>query len=349
MFRRLKERIMGLLRLGAYGGFVFVGLACVAARSVYGDVGESSVMVGREFANMKELVAGSHRVRINGEEVFVRATTVAQPTNEILDKAEHLCRENSQGLDEVMQQPERVLSNDLRASLAAMGPLASGILRREAGGEGTVACLSHQGGGGIAGLGARLAAFGKSRDLADIGKIRYVYVRPTAGGKSQVITVWSEGSMRIEKLFPQNGEDAGGGEPRLAPRPPEGKRTLTAEIVGAPYAIHVFDSTATPAEVLAYYDKTMTERGFERSEEVQQAALDEARVYVSNDAQLMIHAVADGTRTAVSIIEMPVVAKLASHDRGQTTPHAPEPSRPGACVFCDATSRVIKQSAGGLD
>lgn len=300
---------MGLLRLGTYGGCVFVGLALVAARSVYGDVGESSVLVGREFANMKELVAGSHRVQINGEEVFVRAVTLAQPTDEILDKAEQLCRENSQGLDEAMQQPEKVLSAETKASLAAMGPLAHGILRTGSHGEGTVACLSHQGGGGIAGLASRLATFSQSRDLADIGKLRYVYVRPTTGGKSQVITVWSEGSMRIGKLFPQSGQEAGGEPPRLGPPPPGGKRTLSAGVVGAPYAVHVYDSDSPPAEVLSFYDKAMEQRGFTRSEEVQRAAMDEARVYVGDGGQLMLHAVADGTRTAVSLIEMPVVAR----------------------------------------
>ena len=58
-----------------------------------------------------------------------------------------------------------------------------------------------------------------ARHLGRLGDLRYVYARALEGGRSHVVTVWTEGSIRLDRLFPTGG-DAPGEDPPALPRPP---------------------------------------------------------------------------------------------------------------------------------
>ena len=200
MARSTSERVKGVFRVGVFALVVTGTLGMLSARSVYGDIGESSMVVGRELSGMKDLVGGSHRVHINGEQVFVASAMTEGSVDVVLDRFEALCRESSQGLDDAIQNPDTAsakLPADVAALIADHGPMRSGILRKQGGGEGVVACLAHSGGGGISGLATRLATFAKSKDLGNVGKLRYVYARredgDVPGAKTHVVTVWTDG------------------------------------------------------------------------------------------------------------------------------------------------------------
>lgn len=298
------ERLRGLGRLGVFTTFVFVGLAAAAARSARSDAGEASLVMGREFANLGGAIQNGQRVRLNGEQIYVGSTTVDLPTNEVLDRFEALCRKGSQGLDEVAKNPSLGLPEEKRAWLSGLGLEGLGIIRSESHGEGTVACVTHGGGGGFKGLAERLAGFSTSLDLKDLGRLRYVYTRPTSNKKrSQVITVWTDGSMRLGRLFPGPGTEAPGADPVSVPRPPDATRMLSTEVDGAPYGIHLYESAKTPAEVLHFYDERLAAEGWTAVEEVPRAAT-EARAFSKDGAELLLFT-EPGPRTTVSLIELP--------------------------------------------
>ncbi len=298
------ERLRALGRLGVYTTFVFVGLAAVAARSARSDAGEASLVMGREFANLGGAIQNGQRVRLNGETLYVGSTTVDMPTNEVLDRFEALCRQGSQGLDEVVRDPSLGLPAEKRSWLDQLGPEGLGILRNESHGEGTVACVTHGGGGGFKGLAERLGNFSRDLDLQHLGKLRYVYTRPTSDKRrSQVITVWTDGSLRLGHIFPTSGGEAPGTDPVSAPRPPDATRMLSAEIDGAPYGIRLYESARSPAEVLKFYDQRLAAEGWTSAAEVPRAAA-EARSYSKGGAELLLFAEA-GPRTTVSLVELP--------------------------------------------
>lgn len=298
------ERLCGLGRLGVYTTVVFLGLTVVAARSARSDAGEASMVMGREFASLGGAIQNGQRVRLNGEQIYVGSTTVDLSTNEVLDRFEALCRKGSQGLDEVVRDPSLGLPEEKRTWLTNLRLGGLGIVRNESHDEGTVACITHGEGGGIRGLVQRLANFSESLDLKDLGKLRYVYVRSTSDKRrSQVITVWTDGSLRLGHLFPKPNLDAPGVDPVSAPRPPESTRLLSAEIDGAPYGIRLYESDKTPTEVLRFYEGHLISKGWTNAEEVVRAA-GEARAFSKEGAELLIFA-DPGPRTSVSIIELP--------------------------------------------
>ena len=298
------DRLKGLGRLGVYTTCVFLGLAAVAARSARSEAGEASLVMGREFANLGGAIQNGQRVRLNGEQIYVGSTIVDMPTSEVLDRFEALCRKGSQGLDEVVKDPALGLPEEKKSWLAGLGAEGLGIVRNESHGEGTVACITHGGGGGVRGLAERLAAFSSSLDLKELGRLRYVYTRPTSNKKrSQVITVWTDGSMRLGHLFPAPGVEAPGGDPVSVPRPPEATRLLSAEIDGAPYGVRLYESAWKPADVLRFYDERLKSEGWTATEEVPRAAA-EARAYSKGGAELLLFA-EPGPRTAVSLVELP--------------------------------------------
>ncbi|RYE73985.1 MAG: hypothetical protein EOO74_12230, partial [Myxococcales bacterium] len=250
---KVLKRLKGLARVGVFSTGALVLLGLVAARNARSEAADASLLVGREFAGLGDLVAQGYRVRLNGEEIQVGSTTVNLPTNEVLDRFETLCRQGSRGLDDAVKNPEYVLPG-LKSDMDQLGLTGLGIVRTEKRGEGTVACITNPD-GSFKGLVERLNAFGQSLDLKDLGKLRYVYTRPTANrGKAQVITVWTEGSFRIGRLFPAN-SDAPGVDPVGAPRPPRSIRRLSAEVDGVPYGVRLYESEETPEAILSFYDE----------------------------------------------------------------------------------------------
>lgn len=305
--RSVFERIRGLLRVSAYGAFVFGSLAAVAMRSAWGDVGESSMIVGRELLSVKDLVARSHAVRINGEEVFVASATVPGKHKDVLDQIERLCREGSKELDEIIKDPESKLTPEGRTALSALGLSGLGIMRREGPTEGMVGCLARTGNGGLVGLSERLGAFAQTLDLGEIGKLRYVYTQQE-GDTTHVVTVWTDGSLKVNQMFPQTGEPAGSDPPGM-PRITGSQRLLSAEVDGAPYGVRIYDVPGTAGEALAFYDKQMSEQGWESTSQVVQVEPN-ARHFAKEGIELLMSFQEAHGRTAISVVAMQAQAEL---------------------------------------
>jgi hypothetical protein len=285
------QYVMRVARVSAYLAVVFAVGALFAARSVYGAVKESGLAVGGELVKLADVIGPTSRVRVNGEVVNVASKMSALDVGAVLDRFEAMCRENGRGFDDAM--------------VAAHGMERAFVVRNEEahGGRvrGMVACLARDRSATMARDAADFAATG---DLAKIGKLRYVVAERSAGAtRTHVVTAWTEGAFHVGRMFPREGDapgsDAAEGRPRDA------RRLLTASVEGAPYSVRIYDAAGSVESVLAEYDRAMPAHGWQAIPGVT-AEVKGGRAFSRDGVDTMIFAGADGARSIVSIVEMPV-------------------------------------------
>ena len=295
---RLLSTSLRTLRLGAYAAVVFAGLAFATSRAVYADAREVGLGVGRQLAKLEDLTSGAAVVRVNGAEVHRSSTTTDQPVRAVLDRYEAYCRQTPSLLGRAMQEIPAALED--RITIPRAAPARSAILRDDAGDAGMVACFvddRDQGKDTAEALTARLQAFTKSGDLSELGRFRYVFAERTKRGRTHVVTLWSDGPIRLGAMFPASG-DAPGTDSAVAPRPPRSRRILSASTDGFPSAVRVYTSAASADEVRATYDRELRAGGFARVEGTK------ALAYVREDgAQIVLSVAESENATSVTLVE----------------------------------------------
>jgi len=211
------------------------------------------------------LVGPPQVASINGQRMSLASKLTPLGVGDVLERFEQNCREHSADLArELAAMPEanRALGT-LPADLRDPSRWLSSRQLAKDGKAGQVACIARRdSGGGIKGLVDRVARFATTGDLAEIGDARYVVARrDEPSGQTHVLAMWTEGSFNIPAMFPDQG-DAPGSDSRYAPRPPDARRVLSAELDAQPYALRMYDTTRSHAEVLSYYEKQLDARGF---------------------------------------------------------------------------------------
>ena len=257
-----KLHLRGVVRVLGYASFVSLVLGTVAMRSAYADWKESALVVGRELSQFEDLVGQSHRLRLNGEPVYVASAQTEQPVQTVLGRFETLCKDNAGSMPSMFAQLPENLREQFEHNLP--GSRGLGVIRQDAESEGYVACLAQKPGDDWTTMASRLQAFGDTGDLSKVGNLRYVYAKRRAGASStHVVTVWTEGPFKIGNIAPDDGREPPGSDPENAPRPVDAVRLLSAEIEGAPYAVRMYDSPKRDQDVLAQYDRELPKLGWE--------------------------------------------------------------------------------------
>lgn len=193
---------------------------------------------------------------INGQRVLIASQFTPLSVSDVLERFEQHCAANSGGLaEELARLPEGRALDRLPAPLRDPSRwLTSRDVDRE-GKVGQVVCLARRAsGGGVRGLVGQIMSFVETGDLAAIGDTRYVIARRE--GKStetHVLAIWSDGSFNIPAMFPAEGDAPGSDSPHY-PRPLASRRVFSAELEGRPYAVRMYDSARTHAEVLQEYE-----------------------------------------------------------------------------------------------
>jgi len=299
--RARKLHLRGVLRVAAFSFVVSTAIGLLAMRSAYGDIKESALIVGRQLVQFQDLVGRSHRVRLNGEPLYVASAVTDQPVDTVLDRFEQDCEQNAGAMKELFEQLPEALQQDVRDKAPRNAGI--GIIRQDEHEEGYIACLAQRPGEDITTLSRRLQAFVETGDLAQVGDLRYAYAKRRDGAsKTHVVTVWSEGPFKIGRIIPPDGTEPPGADPAHAPRPIESVRMLSAEIDGAPYAVRLYDSRKTDKEVLAAYDAQMPQLGWQ----VIPYVADEvpySRAYSRDGVDMLVFAFAEGDKSYVSIVE----------------------------------------------
>jgi hypothetical protein len=108
-----------------------------------------------------------------------------------------------------------------------------------------------------------LERFSETKDLGALGKVRYAYVRKGAHGSSEISMLWTNDSLRLDRIMPAPGVEGEGPDPSFAPRPLSARRMLSTRAVGTEYAAYVYEAKGTPSETLEFYESAMKHKGFD--------------------------------------------------------------------------------------
>lgn len=297
---RRRLNVIGVLRVMVYASAVCLAISALAARSAYGDLKESSLVIGRELSQFGDLLGKSQRLRLNGEQVFVASALTDQTVKQVIDRFDATCREHAGGLVEEFENLPEAVKKQLPDHL--QGTEGVGIMRQANDLEGSISCLSQDGKQGSRGLMRHMDEFVATGDLAAIGKLRYVYARRTPAGKTHVVAVWTDGSFRVRNLVPMDGSEPPGSDPADTPRPDGAVRLLSAEVEGAPYGVHIYEVPRKSEAVLQGFEQEMPKRGWTAIPVVAAKHAD-ARAFQRPGVDMLVVADEKGDRTYVSLVQ----------------------------------------------
>jgi hypothetical protein len=224
----------------------------MSVRHAEARLGEMLAGFGEELSGWSGLKASSapRRLFLNGAELGLRTLTTQLSVHDALELFDHECS----------------LRGGLRLprALSPLRPLAlplNGVLRRETGGTGTLACFDSGGPLEIGELHERLQRFREQGDLQHLGKLRYVSAR-REGDKTYLLVLWTERGTALLKMFPKTG-DAPGRDPSF-PRPDHLRRVLGVAEASAPNGLTVYrdEASRTPYELQVSYGRSLVAGGW---------------------------------------------------------------------------------------
>jgi hypothetical protein len=302
-FPWIGERARRFARVFAYFSFVTLILGTIAARRTYGSMARGALEIGGGLAQLGEVVGPSYRVMLNGEAMNVSSTMTDLSVDQVLDRFDTECREHSGGLEEELGALPSTVRADVPPS--AKGPAGVGVMTTREKDRGMVACIARDADVGYEGTAKAFGAFVHSGDLADLGRLMYVRADRMPSGRTHVVAAWTDGPFRIGHLFPAAGDCPGSDLPDTF-RPEGSRRLLTASVEGAPFGVRIYDTSGTPDDALAAYEREMPAHGWTGVRTVDQH-MDGAHAFMKGAVDLFVTAQPsrDGKSTVLSVISMP--------------------------------------------
>lgn len=302
---RIGRGLGTLVKLGRATAFATVALVLGVLLTVHnarGQLEEKALRLGGDLAEFADLLPGTHRVRLNGETIYLASSVTEEDKHALLDRFEDHCRQHSGGLAEEFAQLPQAQQEKLAKKAPFSWKARFGMVRRENDEAGMVACFAQPEGDGIRSAVGRLQAVLASGDLGAFGNLRYAFVRKTEGGKSHVLLTFTEGHFDLNRVLGR-GQEPGGEDPPGAPRPPRGRRVLSVSADGAPYGVQSFHTDETPQAVAAFYREVMPTLGWEKA--LAEDDVYNAAIYQRNGVTMTITALelGEGRPTTVTFVE----------------------------------------------
>jgi hypothetical protein len=299
-------RFAGVLRVLCLSALVSFAFTAFTARSVYGEMQETALRVGRDMLKLKDVLGPPQKLVFNGATLYAGGRHLPISVKEFLDRFEQHCEERSAGFEEDFRliPPEklRLLPEEWRR------PQSLGVMRKEAGDkEGVLSCIVHpEGAKGVRDLITRIGAFMETGDASQIGHLRFVFAKKNEErGGCDVVTVWNDGPFNIDQILATDG-DAPGRDTEGAPRPPGTRRVMSAEVEGVSHAYRAYESADSSESLLDFYDKNMQSWGWEAVDGPadDEGLLRHQRAFLKDNAVLFIEAEREGATTKLQVVEM---------------------------------------------
>jgi hypothetical protein len=263
-FRFSGKRLVGGLRLLAFFSVVSAISLFFALRTARAEGEKRTRELGHKLlTQLGPLVLDEpSTVRINGQRVFISSSLTSLESDEVLNRFEKYCADNSGGLREAFRTlPKHLKGAQVPPELgdpAKWLTLRQGTEQRDLG---EVACFARSDATTPAGFADRLTRLLETGDLSELGDMRYVVARRATANTTHVLAIWTEGNFKLLDMFPEHGDARGSDSPNV-PRPPASRRLLSAEATGQPYAARIYETQKEPGEILAFYDTDMSKRGY---------------------------------------------------------------------------------------
>jgi hypothetical protein len=255
-------RIRGTLRVLTYLSVISMVAAALSVRSAWGSVTEQALITGRQLAKLSDLTKDSERLMLNGQALQISSAVTKKTLGEVLDRFEGLCKEDG-AVARDFREVKGLLSDSTAANAAKNSNF--GVMREEGKDDGIVACAVRDPKNGNRPFWEGLAKFAEKWDVAEVGNVRYVYARRLESGDTHVITVWTDGSFRLDSMIPPaDGTDAPGTDSSAFPRPDDSVRYLSASAEGRPHGVRIYESKAMANDVLGKYESDLPSTGWEK-------------------------------------------------------------------------------------
>lgn len=266
--RKIQEKPEGLapkiLRVTALGVVLLAIAGAFSYQRARGQIGESLLGAGAQMMLMAdaERQDAPRRMLINGQRIHFSTGVAPYSVGALLDRFQASCESIDAGLMERMQEALAMAPDPDRERIAAS---RSPVIRDENGGNGYVACLDlGRENVELTELLERFRRFERTRDLHDVGDLRYVYAQPMGdGSRSHFVALWTEGSLRLGEIFPEDRVDARGEDPDDVPRPPGAIRTLSAFEEGDPQRATFYQTEELDeASLASFYRRVLPQNGW---------------------------------------------------------------------------------------
>lgn len=287
------------LRLLAYCSFVFALASLCCERLLHAELGEAALRFGDELGGLLELSRDTETLLLDGARFHHARSVVAEPPDLALDRLERECDERPGAFTSELA----ALAARAGAALDRYGVSTAarhGMLRYERGGRGVLVCFTRTASAERPALADTLRDFSTTRELTRFGQVRYAYAEARQGGGTLVTSIWSNDTLALSSLFPSTGDSAGS-DPRVLPRPPGFRRTLSAGAEQLPLGVWLYAGATPPADVLAFYEPWLDDHGFRRV--AADAPLGASAYQRADGLQVFVSVVAEDGQTSVSLVE----------------------------------------------
>jgi hypothetical protein len=276
-----RTRVLGGLRV--LGALTVMGsiVGMFSAHAVYANVAEQTFRGGLTLEGLSDLLADGHRIHLNGEVLNVGNVMVDESVGQVLDRTQSHCEAGESG---------------------GIGPSFEGLREQDGTDAGMVLCFAKDGVGPRLPFIDRVAKFVESRDLRDVGPLRYTVARKAASGQTHVLTFWSNDSLRLDRILPREG-DAPGRDGEGVPRPEGALRILEAGVEGTSFTIRTYEVAKTPEEALESYHGTLQGVGW-LSNGAAAEAIGTGRAYSRGDEDILVTVAAQGKGSVVTTVHM---------------------------------------------
>lgn len=266
MFTRRFRHIPNVLRLAAFGAVVSTGVVALSVRAAARNVDEGLLSLGAQmmrYADQRTLAA-ARRMEINGAQIEFATGNTRDPVHTVLDYYQARCTAHSGALAE---QIEALVATHPGGRSRALASLPANLpshttIRHEVQDQGYVACLDV----GATRLTSeetlrRLQSFVRTGNLADVGRMRYLYASHTQRSGTHLVGIWSDSDVNVYRMFPTTG-DAPGNDPVDVPRAPGLRRVLSAREVGPAYGMSIFAGNAPRTVIEQHYRRELPRHGW---------------------------------------------------------------------------------------
>lgn len=291
------------LRLCAYFSCVSVIGLLVCGRALHAAAREDAFSLGHGLIGLSDFTGGAEAVWLNGARFHHAVSSSNSSLHALLDRVEDHCRSNPGPGALVLAQ---LAGNDPKRfeRHAPPGALRNAVFREEAATRGLVLCFV----GGpnptsIADWLSALRRFSQTRDLSSFGQLRYSFAESSGHEPTRVVSLWADSGLDLSRLFPKTG-DAMGSDSPVVPRPPGGRRVLSARAEGMPFSVRSYESSQPLAATQSFYDTWMRGHGY--------------RVDVSAESGSSSYLRADGYQVFLSVLAIDQRSFVTVTESGQS-------------------------------
>lgn len=237
------------------GYFAFVGLlsGVYCYRSARAEVGEKMFEVGKNLAQLSDLVDTTHDFSMNGQHVYLSTGITDQSIEGVLDRYEKHCKDGGGVFSNLFK--------DAPENTEIPNTFKMGIVREQKHDTGALLCMVKGSESPDNTLEA-LQKFADTQDFGSLGDARYVHVHRTNNGATKVTLLWTEGSVKLNELVAEGSREPSGRDPDYLPRPLGGKRLMSIDAIGTKYNAFVYQSDETPDAVMNDLKSKMDQQGW---------------------------------------------------------------------------------------